>query len=213
MTSLLHCIVFLQLTTTFALGQFVPETKSARVAGAPAAIVRSLYRVVVARHPIGLPTGADRKALAPYLSKGLISRIDTALACSGDYLRKHKDPNIKPPLDWLELGLFSGGNERALPAAFHVESTQPEKDGSFRVQVSLTYRDSYETYGRPPTDENTFRWHVDVIVARESGRFVIDDVFFPKDAWDDESRLSQTLTAGCDGPRWVGYGEQQNDSK
>jgi len=30
---------------------------------------------------------------------------------------------------------------------------------------------------------------------------------------DAELRLSEVLSAGCDGARWVGYGEQGNDLK
>ena len=199
----LRCIIFLQLATTFALGQLAQQGNQSRVAGDPAVVVRSLYHAVVARHPIGLPTGTDRKAVAPYLSKGLIRRLDTALACETDYSRLHQDPNEKPQIEWFEDGLFSGGNERALPGAFHVESAQPEKDGSFRVHVRLKYSEP---------DPMPY-WYVDVIVTQEDKHFVVDDVVFPKDDWDDESRLSQTLVEGCDGSRWVGHGEQQNDSK
>ncbi len=202
MTSLC-CILFLQVATTFALGQLAQQSKPLGAPGKPEAVVRSLYHVVVARHPIGLPWGADMKALAPYLSKALLHRIDLALACSTDWDRQHPDPNLKPPSVWIEDGFFSGGNERALPGAFHVESAQPEKDGSFRVHVRLKYSEP----------EPMPYWYVDVIVTRENKHFVVDDVVFPKDDWDDESRLSQTLTAGCDGSRWVGHAEEQNDSK
>lgn len=200
MTSL-YCIVLLKLTTTFALGQLVPQSKPPRVPGEPAAVVRSLYQVVVTRHPIGLPGGADRKGITPYLSKDLVHRLDTALACQNDYLRQHQNPNEKPQMDWFELGLFSGGNERALPGGFHVETLQPEKDGFFRVHVRLKYSEP----DRMPY------WYVDVILTRENGHFVVDDVVFPKDDWDEESRLSQTLTSGCEGSRWVGYGKQRDD--
>ncbi len=201
--SSLYCIVLLQLTTTFALGQFVPQSKPARVAGEPAAVVRSLYRVVVTRHPIGLPWAADRKALAPYLRQGGIRELNTALACAGDYSRQHPKHDEKPEFAWFEQGLFSGGNERALPGAFHVENTQPDKDGSFRVHVRLKYTEPPAAY-----------WYVDVIVKQEDGHFVVDDVVYLKDQDRDvESRLSHELTAGCDGSRWVGYGEEQNDSK
>jgi hypothetical protein len=205
-----YCIVVLQLTTTFALGQIVPPSKSARVAGEPAAVVRSLYRVVVARHPIGLPWGANRKAIAPYLSKGLIRKLDVAQACGADYARQHPDPNEKPQIEWLELGLFSGANENALPAAFHVENVHAEKDGSFRVHLKLTYRESYETHGRPPTEASTFHWYVDVIVVLENRHFAVDDVIYLKDEGDPrdiEPPLSQALTIGCDGSRWVGTKE------
>ncbi len=201
--SLLHGIFVCQLTTTFALGQLVPQSKPLGVPGEPATVVRSLYQVVVARHPIGLPWGADREAIAPYLSRALIRRLDTTLACQDDYLRQHQNPNEKPQFDWFELGLFSGGNERGSPGGFHVESVVPEKDGSFRVHVRLKYSEP----------DSMPYWYVDVIVTRKNKDFLVDDVVFPKDDWDDESRLSQTLTLGCDGSRWVGYVEERNESK
>jgi hypothetical protein len=170
----------------------------------PEAVVRGLYRQVVARHPIGIPRGADLKALAPYLSEGLFRRLDLALSCECDYSRQHQDPDEKPEIEWLELGLFSGANEKALPAAFHLERTQPEKDGSFRVYVRLTY-------GKL---ESAPDWHVAVFVVREGGHFVVDDVVFLKeDVQDVEPPLSKLLTLGCDGSRWVGYGKPPRDFK
>jgi hypothetical protein len=193
-----RCVILLQLTTILALGQLAQQSKQPTVAANPTAVVRSLYHVVVVRHPIGLPAGADMKALTPYLSKALLHRIDLAQACSTDWARQHPDPNLKPPSVWIEDGFFSGGNERALPGAFHVERVQPEKDGSFRAHVRLKYS---EPAPKP-------YWYVDAIVTKENSHFVIDDVVFPRDDWDEESRLSQSLTEGCDGARWVGHGEQ-----
>ena len=74
------------------------------------------------------------------------------------------------------------------------------KDGSFRVYVRLTW-------GTPP--EKPLIWRVAAIVVRENGHFVVDDVIYLKDKDRDvDSRLSEYLSAGCDGPRWVGYGDQ-----
>lgn len=44
-------------------------------------------------------------------------------------------------------------------------------------------------------------------VVKGNGRFVVDDVIFLKDeeTLDVESRLSETLTAGCNGSHWIGY--------
>ena len=54
---------------------------------------------------------------------------------------------------------------------------------------------------------NPWIWRVAAIVVQEGGHFVVDDVIFLKDekTLDDESRLSEILTSGCDGPRWIGY--------
>jgi hypothetical protein len=165
----------------------------------PEAVVRSLYRKVVVRHPIGIPDDAGMKVFAPYLSKGLLHRIDLALACAADWNRRYPDPNLKPEVAWLEAGLFSGDNEQALPRAFHVERTQPEKDGSFRVYVQLTYG----------SRQSPWIWRVAPILRRENGHFVIEDVIYLKDENRKfDSRLSEYLTLGCDGGHWVGYSDK-----
>ena len=52
------------------------------------------------------------------------------------------------------------------------------------------------------------------IVVQEDGHAVLDDVIFLKDESTDdvESRLSETLASGCDGPHWVGYGNKNAKS-
>jgi hypothetical protein len=200
--TLMQCIILLQFTTTFALGQLARQNEPPSAPKQPDAMVRSLYREVVARHPVGIPGDADMKIFAPYLSKALLHRIDLAIACSADEARQHPDPNLKPEIAWLEAGLFSGDAEQTSPRTSHIEGTQQERDGSFRVYVRLTW-------GSP---SNPWIWRVAVIVVRENGHFVVDDVIYLKDENRDvESRLSEYLSAGCDGPRWVGRGKQQVD--
>ena len=197
----LRCIVILLFGTSFVLGQLVHRTESLnKPADQPEVVVRNLYLQIVARHPMGIPTDVDLNALAPYLSGGLIGRIDLALSCEDDYYRQHNDPNEKPAIAWLEFGLFSGANERVSPHAFHIEKTQGRKDGSFRVLVRLTYDEP----------EGPGNWRVAAVVVREKGHFVVDDIIYLKDETGEvESRLSKTLTHGCRGPRWVGYGEER----
>ena len=204
MTSL-RFIIFLQLTAVLALGQLAYSDDAPGVPKQAEAVVRSLYTEVIARHPVGIPRDADMKAVAPYLSKNLLRRIDLALACENDYYRQHQNPKEKPQIEWLEFGLFTGGNEKVSPSAFDVERTQSEKDGSFRVHLRLTW-------GSP---SKPWIWRVVAIVVLEDGHSVVDDVIFLKDEnLDDvESRLSETLASGCDGGRWVGYGDQRKDSK
>lgn len=163
---------------------------------APSAVVRQLYREVVARHPLGIPNEANMKIFAPFLSEVLLHRIDLAIACSADWYRQNPDPNLKPPFAWLEAGLFSGDDEQALPRAFQIEGTQSEKDGSSHVRVRLTWGSA----------THPWIWHVEAIVVRENARFVVDDVVYLKDEDRDvDSRLSEYLSAACDGSRWVGY--------
>lgn len=171
----------------------------------PESVVRELYQQVVARKPLGIPKGEDKAAVAPFLSKRLLQTLDVGQSCEDDYRRKHPDPNSKPAFHWLEFDLFSGGNENAIPAEAKVEKVQSQKTGSFRVYVRLTYKESFETYGRPPDPENTLSWSVVAVVISEGERFVVDDVLFLKDTSTKiESRLPGIFT-GCDGPRWVGY--------
>ncbi len=142
------------------------------------------------------------KTFAPYLSKALLHRIDLAKACGADWHRQNPGPQLKPAFDWLELGLFSGGDEESTPSSFVVERAQTEKDGSIRVYVKLTYEEPGE---RPWT------WHVVPIVLGENGQYVVDDIIFlTEDGERAEARLSAFLSEGCAGPRWVGL---KGDSK
>lgn len=167
----------------------------------PEAFIRSLYTQVLSRRPVGIPGGEDWKVFAPYFSKALLHRFDLALACGADWDRQFPDPNLKPEIGWLELGLFSGGDDELELRAFQIERARPEKDGSFRVYVKLIW-------GYPP--ERPWTSSVAATVMSEDGRSVIDDVTYLKgETGDFERRLSDSLLSGCDGPRWVGF----HDSK
>lgn len=171
----------------------------------PEALAQSLYREVVARRPVGIPWGADWKAFAPYLSKVLLHRIDLALSCADDWYRQNPDPDLKPEYGWLELGLFSAGDDEDELRAFQIASTESESDGSFRVVVRLNW-------GWPP--EETWTTHVAAILAPENGRLVVNDVVYLKNnGMDVEYQLSKALSAGCDGRHWVGYGRSPNSEK
>jgi hypothetical protein len=201
----LRCIILLQFATVLCLGQVEHSelSNSRKQSEAPKAVVRSLYREVVARHPMGIPQGKEWTRITPYLSKRLIVRLNETRACEKDYFKQYPDPNSKPPFDWMERGLFSGSWEKAAPGGFRFDKTELENDGSFRLHLSLRYR-----YPPPPE-----WWHIVVIVVEEDGRFVVDDVIsFPEDVKDVETHLSELLTHGCDGSKWVGHRDQRADS-
>ena len=200
--TLLRCIIPLLFATGTAFGQLAEQSKQPRVPSEVPAVVQSLYNEVVARHPVGIPKDTDMKAFAPYLSKALLRQIDLAHACEDDYYRQHQNPKEKPPIEWLEFGLFTGGMENAAPGSFHVLGTESEKDDSFRTYVELIIM-----YGLPAHPQPSV-WYVAAVVVRENGQFVVDDVIFLKDysTLTNEFRLSEVLRAGCNGPRWVGYG-------
>jgi hypothetical protein len=187
------CPLLLALTA----GVSVPEVS-------PQSVVLNLYKSVVARHPVGIPQGRDKAVIAPLLSRALLNKLDTAKACERDYFKQHPEKDSKPAFPWLELGLFSGANEEAIPSKAEVINTNRQENGSYRVVLRLIYKESYKTYGRPPDPANTFHWQVAAVVNREGGRFVVDDIlFFRENSNDVETRLSDTFT-GCDGSRWVG---------
>ena len=170
----------------------------------PEDVVRQLYRYVVAHRPLGIPTGDDKAAIWPLLSRNLIQQLETARACEDDYRQQHGHDDGKPSIPWLESGLFSGSDEEALPSEVTVERIEPQEDGSFRICVQFTYKESFETHDRPPDASATFHWRGAVIVKSDDGRFAIDDILIFKGMSAKlESRLSRAFT-GCSGPRWVG---------
>ncbi len=192
----LRFVCFLPLLTVLAWGQGAPQSKPSSPLNQPDALVSGLYEQVVARHPLGIPYGADMRVFAPYLSKALLHRFDRTNACFADWRRQNPDPNMKPPVGLIESGVFSGGNEEAEPQAFHIEKTESENDGSSRVYVKLTL-------GVAP--EKPLIWYIAAVVVRENSRPVVEDVLFLKNNGREiDSRLSEALAAGCKGSRWVG---------
>src|ERR1700754_2659762 len=108
-----YCVVLLSLVTTCALGQPAHQSQLSNPPTGSEVVVRSLYRDVIARHPVGIPHGTNMRSFASYLSKSLIHRIDLAQACSQDWMRQNRGHVSKAPFAWGELGLFSGGDEKA----------------------------------------------------------------------------------------------------
>jgi len=54
----------------------------------PEDVVKELYAIIVARQPLGIPTGDDKAAIWPLLSRRLIRRLETAKACEIDCLKQ-----------------------------------------------------------------------------------------------------------------------------
>lgn len=177
---------------------------SASAKTSPESTVRSLYHQVIMRKPLGIPKDADRKVIWPFLSKRLISELNAAQGCESDYFRQHAGQNGKPAIDWIETGLFSGANEKGLPAEANVERSAQQNDGSTLVYVRLTYKETSETYGRTADPANTFHWNIAAVVVSQDGEFRVDDILFLNDdGMKIESRMSDFFR-GCNGSRWVG---------
>ncbi len=190
-SGVLRFVVLPLLLTVSACGQTVPQGKPSVQKTQAEAVVASFYKEVVARQPIA--EMGDPKVFAQYISKGLIHRFDDNTACFADWYRKNPGTTDKPPFGQLEMGVYSGSSERSHPRTFDIEKTESREDGSSRVYVKLT--------------EPTYKmlWHVAVVVVRESGRPLLDDVIYLRDKDNhEEYRLSEVLLADCKGPRWNG---------
>lgn len=198
-----RCIALFPLLTLCSVAQTAQQSRPVSLPKQPAALVQSLYHQVVIRHPLGLPRGADMNVFNRYLSKSLLQRIGMARACARDWTRQDQNRMLKKdqipekaPFGWAESGLFSGASERTAPNSFLIERSESEKDGSIRVYVRLTLS--------PPLPET---WEVAVVLLKEYGRFVVDDVIYLNDESDGGSMpLSELLSNGCNGSSYVGFG-------
>ena len=192
MTIVRYVTVFFLVTL---LGHGQAPQKQERVSSEAEAPVRRLYRQLLSHPIVGIPTPKRMKILSPNLSSSLVHRIEQARACRDDWFRLHPKNDEKAPSTWFEFGLFSGFDDRGSPWAFRIERAESKDDGSFRVYVRLT----------EGPREKPWNWRVAAVVATENGQFAISDVVFLGDRdFSTESRLSEILTIGCDGPRWIG---------
>jgi hypothetical protein len=162
----------------------------------PAQLVASLYRQVIARHPIGIPEEETLKVFSPYLSSSLLHGLAQYSECTSDWDRKNVGSGLKSPVGLFENDIFSGAYEQSTPQTFHVEKTQLGDDGFLRVYVRLTSVS-------PPAPPSF--WRVAVLVSRERGHLLVDDIVYLK----DENRLTDEQLSGyfsryCEGPRFVG---------
>lgn len=149
---------FLPFITILAWGQSTSQIKYFGQPDSTDAVVRSFYAQVVARHPLGIPYGADMEVFGPYLSKHLHHELALSDACFKDWKRKNPDPSLKPTIGLIENGIFSWGDVRAEPKSFQIEKSEREKSSSTRVFVKLIWGDPLDT---------PVVWHVAVMVVRE----------------------------------------------
>lgn len=161
--------------------------------------VNDFYQKIVERHPIGIPTGADKAVLWPFLSRRLTKQLETAQACQDDYFRQHANGGDGAKPAWLDRGIFTGVSKRALPMSAEATRKEPQKDGTFAVSVQLTF---VKLPGFVPDEA---AWAVIATAIPENNRFVVDDVrlFDGLDADGPSHLLSETF-AGCDGNHWTG---------
>jgi hypothetical protein len=121
----------------------------------PEAPVVKFYTLYLKLHPSGLPTPAEKQAMAPYLSEHLLILIENARSCRNAYIRDH--PDDKPPWDdgCLFASVFEG------PESFSIKNIVKKPDGTTSVVVRFRYK--------------TAEWEDTVLVRKEAKVFVIDD--------------------------------------
>jgi hypothetical protein len=189
-------LCFLLLSASVAFGQSGTLKGQHSRPNESVALVTRLYDQVIARHPIGIPQGEDLKVFAPYLSSSFLHRIDLYSACTSDWHRKNAGSDLKSPVGLFENGIFSGAYEQAKPQTFHVEKTQPEENGHLRVYVRLTSVS-------PPASPSV--WQVAVLLSRERGRLLVDDIVYLKDDnRPTDEQLPEYFSRYCQGPRFIG---------
>jgi uncharacterized protein DUF3828 len=146
-------------------------------AAAPATTVEDFYRTYIAHRPAGLPDGADLERLKPYLSAQLYQLIVQAHAYSREWAKKH--PDEKPP--FVDGDHFTSVFEG--PKSFEIAYVGRRRSNA---EVHVKFR------GEPGTPE----WTDVVVLKKESGRYVIDDVRFSgAGAFNPAGLLSVTLQA------------------
>jgi len=166
--------------------------------------VRKLYEEIVVQHPIGIPIGAEKVTIWPFLSKRLTEQLQTAQTCEGDYFRQHPTAESVAKPEWLKSGIFSGNGNRARPTYAYAYSAGPQMDGSYPVDVELSHSPD-------PMQPAEQKWQAAARVIAENGRFVVDDVrifdgdsFDGRPPWDGPSHLLSGSFYGCDGSHWTG---------
>jgi hypothetical protein len=172
--------------------------------------VSELYQKIVAQHPIGIPQGADKTALWPFLSRRLTQQLETAQACQDDYFRQQSAAGTISKPAWMTSDLFSGVEERAAPFFVNIVHKEPLKDGFFAVQLDAVERDiAGKNRSIIAGGVRAYRvkkdWPIIANVVLENNRFVVDDIrIFEEGTTDGPSHLLSETFAGCDGTHWTG---------
>ncbi|MGA2886934.1 MAG: hypothetical protein ABSE51_02715 [Terracidiphilus sp.] len=190
----------LSFTAALVFGQSASKNEPSGQLKQFATVVQSLYKNLVARQPSGTVKDTEMKDYLPYLSEGLRHKFDLSRACLADWKQQSPYPKLTEGMNSDAMAFTGIGNT---PASFQIEKTIPQKDGSLRVYVKLTFK--LPKY--PPWSKR-----VAAVMIQESGQFFVDDVIYINDSdWVDhpedkpaDRRLSGYLFAGCDGAHWIG---------
>jgi hypothetical protein len=147
---------------------------------------------VKTQHPGLLDDRKARKALSPYLSKGLRKHLDELKECQNDWVHQQpRDTTDKPPL--VDCCFFSGMPD-GVPTSFTTLSSERMPDGRTKVVVEFSL---------PQSDGTELRWRDAMLLVNEGSSFFIDDVLYNV---GDTSRDSGHLAGdyqNCKAGKWV----------
>jgi hypothetical protein len=148
----------------------------------PAQAARAFYSEVHARNVMGLPEGADWRALKPRMTPRLVADFEAARRQQRVFMRHN--PDEKPP--WIEGDLFGSLFEG--PTSFRIGDAKVSGDRA-EVPVFLEYRSAT---GRE-------HWQ-DMLILQRTGRgWLIDDVRYEGNwPFATSGTLTEVLTSeGC----------------
>jgi hypothetical protein len=157
-----------------------------------ATFVTRFYTAYIKEHTSGLfLQGGAERALLPLLSKRLRQRMDDAVACQAEWVRQQpKGSTDKPP--FVDCCLFSGSAD-GMPTSFSPGPTRVLPDGRYQTSIDFVRRESADVV----------TWRDAVILVREGGRLVVDDLVYDVDtASRDDGRLSDALRE-CQGRKGI----------
>ena len=122
------------------------------------AVVQDFYDKVMTMNVHGLPTPAELSELEPLMSERLVSLLNQAYSRQAREQTRHK--GTEPPLiqGSIFFSLFEG--------ATRLISIEPD-DSPNMWAVTLAY-------SQPDTE--AFSWTDEVLLSRESGQWVVDDI-------------------------------------
>lgn len=158
----------------------------------PEDLATKFCTVYLKQGAFGVLEGRARRELKPFLSKRLLQQADDLRACQADWFRQQpKGSTDKPPM--VDCCLLSGIADGP-PNRFSIARTEKLPDGRHRVVINYAIENPGEV----------IRWRDALIITKENGRYVIDDIVYDVDADPprDESRLSAGYD-GCRGRKWV----------
>jgi hypothetical protein len=138
--------------------------KPAVAQGTPVTAVRDFYAVYSKNPFSGLPTGADWRRVARHMSTPLAKMIRAAQREQARCQKAH--PDEKPP--WIEGDMFTSNFEGL--TRFKVSDSLAVSGPNPAVNVDFDYVDRGQT----------FSWRDQVLLVKENGRWVIDDVRYRK---------------------------------